>query len=435
MTQLDALKARGIGRLVAIPTVVLSVALSCQPVTVIKNAMVSPAGDRPECPHTPEFVIKTVGEPDDDDEAPDTVRTILQAVPLSGPITDIPEFHDCQRFIVRDSAGQDVYDSLYAIYASDSLAFVDTILDTLAAGIGDTAAVAAATIYSYGGTYRPLGIEPGFNCLYLSRDDSVWRAWMLPKGHDDPNCSRYDFAISDSASVTRLVAMPRQEGKYEEDYPPVARWDWDATDGEQYLGIKCGDAWCEVSDDGTVSPQSVSEDIEFDDPPEGIEAARVRLVKGWYDAQRLAGRGLDGRLVPSRSWGVIVPHPTLQKQTLAMYQNEWVHVATMMVSEDYDGVVLSLKRGRQHKIYLCNGCAIPTPHPACQIRSGEGRLWSRITYKRWWGQVSVYGCMVRRAHTSSNSSPPDIPGTARWRWLAYDETTWTRCDHGCCELQ
>ena len=48
-----------------------------------------------------------------------------QIVP-AGPITDIPEFHDCQRFITPDGAD---YDSLFAIFASFEL---DTVTSTLA---------------------------------------------------------------------------------------------------------------------------------------------------------------------------------------------------------------------------------------------------------------------------------------------------------------
>jgi hypothetical protein len=42
----------------------------------------------------------------------------------------------------------------------------------------------------------------------------------------------------------------------------------------------------------------------------------------------------------------------------------------------------------------------------------------------------MYRCVTRRDHKAEVSF---IPATARWRWLALDETTWTLCDVGCCE--
>jgi hypothetical protein len=362
-------------------------------------------------------------------------------VPLSGPITDIPEFHDCQRFIVQ-IRGREVYDSLYAIYASDSLAFVDTLLDTLSALPDDTAAIAAATIYSYGGVYPRLGIQPGFNCLYLSRQDTNWGAWMVPKGIRDPNCSRYDQSIEDEPGVTKLRVNAVRTHAADNDYPPVARWDWDSAGQDQYIGIKCGAAWCEVSDDGTASPQpSVS--IQFGlaytgefPGPQGTERSRVTGVKGWYDAQRLAHRGEDGRLVPSNAWGIVVPHPTLPgKQRSEFRPGRWVHVATAMVrNADYEGAVLQMRRDRPYEIRVCSrNCFGGNAAPAtCDTPAGATREWSMITYRNDAGKPdTVYHCLARRAH----AAPPDVPGTARWRWLANDETTWKRCGPGCCELQ
>lgn len=421
-----------------ITVVLLGLAMGCPRMTV-RDAAVSPMGDRPECPHSPEFVIEEqVTDDDDDDDGDEIVRRTIREIPLSGAISDIPEFHDCQRLIVVNAAGVETYDSLYAIYTSDSLAFfTDTsLLDTLSAGPGDTAAVAAATIYSYGGTHRGLGIEPGFNCLYLAHRFAGWRAWMVPRGPNDPNCDRFDGDINDSPN-RRLHVVPRWGGG-PSGVPPVARWDWDNTDREQYIGIRCGSAWCEVSDDATTSEQAIPTNIEFGPTggltPDDGEKSRVRDVKGWYDAQRLAGRGPDGKLVPSNVWGVVVPHPTLHRQTIEMYEDQWVHVATMVVSGDYDGAVLSLKAGRQYKIYLCSGCTLPVRRPRCQTPAGAGRMWTRITYSTASGsEVSEYGCAIRR--TPHNPSYPQIPGTSRWRWLANDETTWKRCADGCCEVQ
>jgi hypothetical protein len=43
------------------------------------------------------------------------------ALSAPGPITDIPEFHDCQKFVVRDPDGRQRFDSLFAIFAAFKL--------------------------------------------------------------------------------------------------------------------------------------------------------------------------------------------------------------------------------------------------------------------------------------------------------------------------
>ncbi len=40
---------------------------------------------------------------------------------LAGPITNIPEFHDCQKFLKSGDNGAMQYDSLFAIFAVPSL--------------------------------------------------------------------------------------------------------------------------------------------------------------------------------------------------------------------------------------------------------------------------------------------------------------------------
>lgn len=406
--------------------------------TITSNAVVAPTEDRPECPHTPEFVIvDTV--PDDEDEEGDETRvtqTTIQQVPLSGPITDIPEFHDCQRFIVQTSAG-DRYDSLYAIYASDSLDDLDSALSLLMPDPGDTAAVAVATVYSYGGDYPSLGIESGFNCLYLSKAGTLWRAWMLPRGPNEPDCARRDDEINESGDVTRLhVIRDTMSGATFDDYPPVTRWHWDVGSNRQLIGVKCGRAWCIVSDQPTVTLAPLPTDIEFSGASGSNVAPRpVAAIRGWYDDQRLAHRGPHGDIVPSDVWGVTVPDPTLYSHRLDDYVGAWVRVASIRVQRDYDGAVLKLVGNRSHDIYLCSSDCPELPtgvnSPTCITPPGASRFWYKMTRRTGvFGKQAVYGCVVRRG---TDHGP--VPGTARWRWLANDETTWTRCSEGCCELK
>jgi hypothetical protein len=229
--------------------------------------------------------------------------------------------------------------------------------------------------------------------------------------------------------------------------PPVARWDWDEARREQYIGIACGEAWCDVSkarypSQGAIPPPSA---LTWDQIPRmsaalPSEVDRVTKVKGWYDAQRLALRGANGRPYPSRIWGVVIPHPTLGRQTGTLLRtlgadSIWVHVATALVTENYNGKVLRLWAGQENKIYLCDGtagqCGIPSglcgPPP-----SGATRLWTKVTHTDALGRVvPAYRCEAKRI--PSSTPPPSVPGTARWRWVWDDETTWKRCDPCCCE--
>ena len=84
--------------------------------------------DRPECPQTydtiPLFPVKdprTAISGTTPSSGPVPGASALSA---PGPITDIPEFHDCQKFVVRDPDGRQRFDSLYAIFAAFKL---DTI--------------------------------------------------------------------------------------------------------------------------------------------------------------------------------------------------------------------------------------------------------------------------------------------------------------------
>jgi hypothetical protein len=133
--------------------------------------------DRRECPHDWDFKRKQEG-----------------SGPASDPTARIPEFNDCQRFIVvrRDSL---VYDSLFAIFASPSLSLLPNLKDYERLG--------AAEIYAEG-TYAPLGITTTFSCLYLGRDP--WQAILVPEDEDNPRC----LGVVDSSTVHGTILQVRR---------------------------------------------------------------------------------------------------------------------------------------------------------------------------------------------------------------------------------
>jgi hypothetical protein len=388
------------------------------PERALSTAPAGPRPGRPECPHDWDF---KGGQ--------------MAAV---GPTINVPEFHDCQRFIVYVH-GEPRYDSLYAIFATDSLAMLDTMLAQLDTGETGSVALAAAEVYAEG-IYPLLGIRTPFSCLYLFRVRRVWHAKMVSVGRAEYDCSQPINPTQ--VTGTELEVRPEQlKDFYDSDYPPVARWDWDPEHHQQYIGIKCGAAWCEVGASRFVGTRHP--DLPLVVPP---KLRRTRMIKGWYDQQFLASTSPSGEATPSRIWGTIYPDSGLNDyDTIKVFKRGiWVSVAQVAL-EDLSGLAnppnpykkrmnldFTHSNGRFNTIYLCHGnkgeCE-PTVAAACD---GDGLWWGKVedaTPED--GSPALFMCTVRRPHDALGYH---VPGTARWRWLASDETTWKRCDAGCCEL-
>jgi hypothetical protein len=408
-------------------------------------------------------------------DSTDSIVRYIYEIPVAGPTTNVPEFNDCQRFVIGDTA----YDSLYAIFAAFHLERLPSMLkpvlsdtngrlgrkpDTLSnadttnsltgggatASSGVTSALSYAEIYSWGGTYAPLGIEPGFNCLYMFKESGRLRARMIPVASRDSACVQ---RITNPIAVTEgkeLVVLSDpsnpMDGAADRDFPSVARWDWDAQNMKQYIGIKCDVAnWCAVGDSDLVPSAQQAESPPADpipnEAPSQAEQGRVFRIKGWYDSQRLAVLGQDGKPRPGRIWGRIFPHPMLGKHNArSSFRYPWVHVATVLVNGSYSGRAVHFRKG-WNKIYLCTGSA-----EECHVTGlvqcadhGTGVWWAKIVPpKPWYWPFSkaYYRCVYQRDHSAQALAENyTIPAAARWRWLADDETTWERCTEGCCETR
>lgn len=363
-------------------------------------------------------------------------HTVTQ-VPLAGDRSKVPEFQDCQRFVVGD-VDKPAYDSLYAIFAADH-AHQEMLADSV-----DTLPYSstkrgwpAAEIMSYGGTYPTLGIEPDFNCLYLYRDGSTWQARMVPIGSVEKNCDLPLRDPANAAGTTLSVIVSAAYGSGDPDFPETARWDWDSKHSKQYIGLKCGAGWCEVGAEGfrPSSPESTAPAFRAvsGPPPTGAERKRVWNIKGWYDGQLLAvWDDVNKRPMPGRVWGTVIPHPVLGRSdhnSVAYFSPPWVSVAVVRVSDDYSTKYVRFKKG-ENQVWLCAGasgdCGVPDDVPTCPSTTGVV----------WWtkmqpdvGGEPFYRCVIMRSHSN-----PDIPGTTRWRWAETDETSWIRCTGGCCEI-
>ncbi len=415
-----------------------------------------PALQRAECPHD-SLVIKVI------DSTGKLLRTI-DTIPLSEPITKIPEFHDCQRFIQH----VDRYDSLYAIFAAFRLEGLPATLKGARDSAGSDGraykTVPVATIYSYGGQYDPLGIKPGFNCLFLYWNGKQWGAKLVPWGGvDDPNCADRRFNPYTSGKVLQVLTI-NGPPFVDADYPAIARWDWDPVHHEQYIGIKCGPAWCEVGNSGfkssgpyagpTLTFKTISGVF-----PTPIQMKRVTGVKGWYDEQELEATPTGSPPHPSGIRGMLIPHPALemlnrQVTNVKFFLDTWVHVADAVLDSNYKW---NLARG-VNKIYFCfgaaaeNHCGVKASQPplppgskslsACDPDPNKPQM-------RWWGMIvsppgdTAYTCVKRTDHSKELDDYRlhhpgvivQIPGAARWRFLLDDEGTWMSCPSGCCTKQ
>jgi hypothetical protein len=383
--------------------------------------------------------------------------TVLVSSPLIDDLKHVPEFHDCQRLIV---AGQQ-YGPLAAIFATLNLRGLMDSLDAPARQAGAPPArvdsfaagsivsttypplpasssvnhqiIAAALIFADSG-YRVLGITPGINCLYVGRytvaggSAEGWFAWMIPHSGSGENActARRRREIPATGTSLQLTRSITTEFSTEDDYPLVARWDWDAENSNQYLGIRCGAAWCEIGAPGFVPsvPLPVT-------PGMSPGERRVRLIKGWYDQQYLAtsvGASV-GKLVPSRVLGTIVPDVALGKLDDADFNDTWVPAAQIVLAAPA-GQDAALKEYDKHFNYERSDHANPIRLLVKQEVSGE---WLAQVVRPSDGKVR-FKRVKRREVTSSLPPGYDVPGVARWRWMSVDEGTWIRCSRGCCEM-
>jgi len=347
------------------------------------------------------------------------ILTTYTQVSLAGPITEVPEFHDCQRFILKAAKA---FDSLYAIYASFRLDSLDEEAGFEITGDSVVPArpaearsvVAAAEIHSWGGTYDPLGILPGFSCLYVWFEGRL-RARMVHIGSNEAECLKR-YPVGEYPAGKDLDIKPRVYGSADDDdYPPVARWDWNEGTGVYFIGIKCGSAWCEVGPAGFISSAPITLDPGL--TPDEIV---VRRIKGWYDQQFLAVKeGGMAKAQPTTLRGTVVPRPGLDTLSKEDFQHDWVPVSDVHVP--FASVY-------QSKLNLRPGW-----NELALRLFADGKWRARITSSS--GTVAERA-VQRYGHEGLEAATGiDIPGTNRWRWVANDENIWTRCLEGCCEVQ
>jgi hypothetical protein len=401
-------------------------------------------GDPPECPHDWDFTkiqIKNQGK------RQVTLQTLNGSPFLSAPQaqTNVPEFNDCQRLVI--GSGETArYDELYAVFARDSLddtLHIRTQIDT-------GAAVPMVEILSLGGTYPQLNIEPGSSCLFVFKKNNEWHARLASFGLVEQDCHSAR-PINQLLSFPELSIKRTTPGKTWNDYPGVARWEWDVGSNTQVIGFRCLDGWCEVGELGH-DPETGPDLTGTMDGIAGLAGKPVLLVKGWYDEQRLspAKRHWWQHWKHPRSVvGTIVPVPGLNQLDSPNFDRTWKTIAYVNLTEPsneyHAGANFTPMAGdRVTTIWLCMedwGGSTPLSTGGCEGISENLRQSAKCVPQataptiHWWAKTVAadnlkprYWCIVRR----SVPGGVPVPGTARWRWMADDETTWGRCGGACC---
>jgi hypothetical protein len=378
---------------------------------------------------------------------------LVTDIPLASTIDEIPEFHDCQRFATSARNG---YGPLVAIWSVDDLGEVFRADLAPQTPDADTSAVrqaltppwrAVAQIFNYDNVaYGELGIQPYFNCLQLRRlpsptgRTSRWAARIVPTYKDPKACAAEDRrdTLGFMALEVRSTAAPPAL------LPSVARWDREpAPPGRQYIGIRCGNEWCEIGPkDFASSPGLPNTPIqaaylaEFEEMPgapatPAVEKLSVIQIKGWYDQQMLAE--FDGSSLRRTSvLGTIIPHPGLKGIAHnERFAGQWIPSAYVHVTAAYKGFEPPAGARALNRISICletagRSCAGAPAASAASVCSAPGG-------DRWWAAIDrpTSGREIRCVHFDGKSTV--IPAAAaRWRWLETDEKTWVRCAEGCC---
>ena len=404
--------------------------------------------------------------------APSFVSLPNGEIPLSGVTTDIVEFHDCQRFIVQENRSQPLhYSSLFAIFARLRLdrAYVPprrirtrpnrpdgrsnggpSRTSTRAVFDPVTMGTPMATILAVEDGYDQLGIQRAFNCLYFFRtstsDPDAWEARVVPVGINADACT-VPLERGDQRGTTLTVSVMTNARDGINIPPPVARWDWDPNSHLQYIGIRCGSAWCEVHPKAPGSTFSSSTPL----PP------LARKAKGWYDEQILAvahkAKGMPEEV--STITGTIMPYQQRDAEfgppETSLFNGRWRKVAYVAIRGDpgfYVSKLNLVETGNtvtKNVVSMCfigegapNTC-VPTSESIAGCAEREG-WFARVAHPGVDGaEVAKYFCVTRTAHDHLGvlPAPPvlPVPNAPRWRWAIDDETMWIACMSGCCEVK
>jgi hypothetical protein len=376
-----------------------------------------------------------------------------------GPKTNIPEFHDCQRFV---NPGGQTYGPLAAIFRADSRLgqrFEPAPEGGPAGEIPPDDALAAAVIYMIDGNYERLRLSRGFNCLYLWGSLIKLEATVVSVGLNEADCKRPLGTVPQAQKHQLPVTMTRIAGVEtftRDDVPEVARWDWDSRH-HYFMSLSCGDFWCEVGspDPGFQNAGQFNNRpaVRYAVTPAAARSNRIARINGWYDEQHLASP-VVGPPSPTSGRGTVFPHPALGEYDLGSFAT-WQPVAFVAVEPAAEGYrqkfgweplaaamaaplavtdlgatlnTISFCRGSRQ---TCDGASVVPVTSDCPAGNDVWFARSDAPTQSTLPTSPVYKCVKYRPHVHGF----DIPAVTRWRWRDDDETLWVRCPQGCCEYE
>ncbi|MEO8878866.1 MAG: hypothetical protein ABI446_00555 [Gemmatimonadaceae bacterium] len=398
---------------------------------------------------------------------------------LAGRQIDVPEYNDCQRLLVNKSGGLDPqytalkFGSVGAIFARAKLDNVYRKELPIGNAVGRpfyaalvhpnpaTTRVTAIGFVWTPGNYPPLGMRGEFACIVLQWEGPVdpfkprnYHAWMVGVGPKQTCNTPLDLPAS-SAFYLGAQELPTQKiGNELDSIPPVARWDWDAHRGEQYIGIACPSGWCELYGEDPFKPHghSSSPNYQVSNALNILgQAGHVVRQKGWYDEEYLASTKSTGGTLPeldgTGAIGTVFPVPELKWRDMSNYPpGVFVPVAWISISSlspgysakygfklntappkrpDLNALFLCLDDGKgKCKVKLKKACLPTHDHqngPQFYARLGRGP-----------NDPDGTDFCVDFIGTNPEAPPP---GTVRWRWLDDDQTIWVSCPAGCCQIK
>jgi hypothetical protein len=400
---------------------VVGVAFVSARVGVARDAARTPPPSIAECPHDWP-VLKE--------------RGISNQLNLPGGTTNVPEFHDCQRLIRPDGK----YGPLVAVFAWDSLNLLrDSVLSLQHSGT-TRKAVGAAEIWNVDAVgYSPLGIKPGFSCLYLYGFPR-WRAKLVHYGATEPDC-RTPIDPGTTPGVDMVVArLPATGPGYTTQHvPPVARWETQPKTGLHHIGLKCEPTtWCEIGRAGFARSRAIN-----NSPTVPANVRSRHEIKGWYDEQVLAAASTGATATPSGVMANVFPAHDLASRSLGTYST-WQEVAYVKMDQANPGYLGKANfvgpepggiwtANDSAVVFMCRGvksACLGIPNDvSCAAHPGDTvPWWARIEARN---RAPKYKCV----HYRKNPNGVASPGTVRWRWVAKDETIWVGCPTGCCEVE
>lgn len=326
----------------------------------------------------PAFVLSMLSQ--------NVAKTRPELLPGAVDTSDFPkkgcirEWNDKQRLYEQchpDCA--DEYGPLAYVVADDAI-------DTWTKPADFVTAKRVAVIFSTE-PYDDLHLRAESNSLYLKHDSKGWSAWM-----------------NDSTATLKAVQYdPVPPYTDSADFPGIARWDWNNNYKNQVIGVRCGNGWCEIGKNVKKEPSQ-------------FRGGKTRRIKAWYDSQRLA-ISIGGKLKPWKSTpATVFPIENLEALKDTSDFKEWVKVATIKSDTSYERLKIPLNKPDSSELSL-----------------------KYDPQKGWRAQMSsrnIDGTSVlAEFDVTMMPHKEKIPGVARWGWEDDDESIWTRCANGCCQIK